>query len=102
MAKKLVSGTILTPLVPNQAFLKNLASSVTRYHGLLSSCTISGKTDDPILRKVSDGQTDESDLIGHCPTKVGRPKNDYLHIEGYIMAKTSFLAEVSFRQLLPL
>ena len=33
---------------------KNLASSVTRYHGQLSSCTIPEKTNDPILRKFSD------------------------------------------------
>ena len=39
-------------------FFKNLALSVTRYHGQLSSCTISEKTNDPILRKVSDGRTD--------------------------------------------
>ena len=37
---------------------KNLALSVTRYNGQLSSCTISEKTNDPILRKFSDGQTD--------------------------------------------
>ena len=38
------------------------------------------KTDDPILRKLSDGQTDgqtdgqseESDFIGRCPTNVER------------------------------
>ena len=35
-------------------FLKNLALSITRYHGQLSSCTISDKTKDPILRKLSD------------------------------------------------
>ena len=40
-------------------FLKNLASSVTRYHGQLSSCTISEKTNDPTFRKLSDGWTDE-------------------------------------------
>ena len=39
-------------------FFKNLASSVTRYHGQLSSCTISEKTNDPILRKLSDVRTD--------------------------------------------
>ena len=39
-------------------FKKNLAPSVTRYHGLLSSCTISEKTNDAILRKLSDGRTD--------------------------------------------
>ena len=39
-------------------FLKNLASSVTRYHGQLSSCTISEGTNDPILRKLSDRRMD--------------------------------------------
>ena len=39
-------------------FFGDLASSVTRYHGQLSSCTISEKTNDPILRKLSDGRTD--------------------------------------------
>ena len=37
---------------------KNLASSVSRYHGQLSSCTISDKTNDPVLRKLSDRRTD--------------------------------------------
>ena len=40
------------------------------------------KTNDPILRKLSDGRTDgqtdgqrdESDFIGRCPTNVERPK----------------------------
>ena len=58
-------------------FFKNLASAVTRYHGQLSSCTIKEKTNDPILRKVSDGridrQVDQSDFIGHCPTNVEWP-----------------------------
>ena len=35
------------------SFSKNLATSVTRYHGQLSWCTISEKTNDPILRKFS-------------------------------------------------
>ena len=39
-------------------FFKNLASSVTRDHGQLSACTIWDKTNDPILRKLSDGWTD--------------------------------------------
>ena len=39
-------------------FEKNLEPSVTRYYDQLSSCTISEKTDDPILRKLSDGRTD--------------------------------------------
>ena len=40
-------------------FFKNLGSPVTRYHGKLSSCAISEKTNDPILRKLRDGRTDE-------------------------------------------
>ena len=43
---------------------------------------MSEKTNNPILRKLSDawtdkqtdGQTDESDFIGRCPTNVERPK----------------------------
>ena len=65
-------GSDLGPLDLNSgrenSFFKNLASSVTRYHGQLSSCTISEKTNYPILRKLSEGQTDgqkeESDFIG--------------------------------------
>ena len=40
--------------------LENLVTDGRRY----------GKTDD----RQTDRQTDESDLIGHCPTKVERPK----------------------------
>ena len=39
-------------------FSLNLVLSVTRYHDQLSSCTISEKTNDSILRKVSDGRTE--------------------------------------------
>ena len=61
-------------------FLKNLALSVTRYYGQLSSFTISEKTKDPILRKFNDGKTDrqtdrqtkENDFIRSCPTKPVR------------------------------
>ena len=61
--KKQVSGLILAHLAQIQAadslfFFKNLALSATIYHGQLLSCTISEKTNDPILRKFSDGQTD--------------------------------------------
>ena len=50
-------------------------------HGHLSSCAISEKANDPILRKLSDGrmdrrtdgQTDETHFIGRCPTNVERP-----------------------------
>ena len=63
--KKLVLEPSLVHLakirVANFFFL-NLAPSVTRYHGQLSSCTISEETYDSILRKLSDrrtgGQTD--------------------------------------------
>ena len=37
-------------------FLKNLALSVNRYHGQLSSCTILEKANDPMLRKFSNGR----------------------------------------------
>ena len=50
-----------SPCGPNsgrQICFKSLISSVTIYHGHLSSCTISQKTNDPISRKLSDGQTD--------------------------------------------
>ena len=39
-------------------FFKNLASSVTSCYGQLSSCIISEKTNDPILRKLNDRQSD--------------------------------------------
>ena len=62
---------------------KNLAPSDIRYHGQVSSCWISEKTNNLILRKLSDrrrrpdwqtnGQTGKSDFIGCCPTNVERP-----------------------------
>ena len=39
-------------------FFKNLASLDTRYHCQLSTCAISEKTNDPILKKLSDRLTD--------------------------------------------
>ena len=57
-------GSYLGPLPQIRAanffifFFRNLALSVSRYHGQLSLCTISEKTNDPILRKCSDGWTD--------------------------------------------
>ena len=66
------------PILAKLFVFKNLAPSATRYHVQLSSCTISEKTNTPILRKLSDGwmdgQTDQSDFIGHCPTNHERPK----------------------------
>ena len=63
--KNLVLGPILVHLAQIRAailfiylfiylFFKNLAPPVTRY-GQLSSFTISEKTDDLVLRKLSDG-----------------------------------------------
>ena len=60
MAKNLVLCSILAHLTQIWAanfFKKNLEPSVTRYYGQLSSCTTSEKTNDPILRKLSDGRT---------------------------------------------
>ena len=93
MIKKTHFWPDLEPLGPNSGpkfFFKNLTLSVTRYHGHLSSCTTSEKTNDPFLRKCSgwrmdkwtdgrtdgqkdqwtDRQTDKSDFIGCCPTNV--------------------------------
>ena len=74
MNQNLFSSPILARLAQIWAtkfFFKNLASSVTRYHAQLSSCTISEKTSDPILRKFSDrwmdGRTD-----GWMDGQVGR------------------------------
>ena len=60
MTKNLVSSLTLAHLAQTPAanfFSKYLASSVTRYHGQLSSCTISETTNDTILRKLSEGRT---------------------------------------------
>ena len=63
MAKNLVSGPILAQIQAANFFFffffKTLTLSVTRYHCQLSSCTISEKTNDPILRKLSNGRTDQ-------------------------------------------
>ena len=48
----------LDPNLGRQIFFTNLTSPVIRYHGQLSSCTMSIKTNGPILRKVSNGRTD--------------------------------------------
>ena len=58
MAKNLVSGPILAHLDQIRAanlFLKNLTLSVTRCQ--LLSCTVSEKSNDRILRKLRDEQT---------------------------------------------
>ena len=79
--KKPHFGPDLGPLIPTLACqfpFTDLSLSVNKYHGQLSSCSISEKTNDPILRKRSDGRMDvetdrekeERDFIGHCPTSV--------------------------------
>ena len=95
--KNLVLSPILTPLaqiLATNIFSKNLALSVTTYHGQLSSCTISEKTNDPVLRKVrdgrTDGQTEESDFIGRCPTNVELPKSKLLRLFVGIRAESHF------------
>ena len=42
----------------NEPNFKNLAPLVPRYYRQLSSCTISEKTNYPIVKKRSDGRTD--------------------------------------------
>ena len=59
--KNLVLGLILALFAQILAaifFFKNLAPSVTKCHGQLSSCKISEKTNEAILRKLRDGRTD--------------------------------------------
>ena len=60
MVNNLVSDPILAYLAQIWAatvFFFNLALSFTKYDGQLSSCTTLEKSNDPILRKYSDGRT---------------------------------------------
>ena len=74
MVKNLILGPVVTCLAQIRAVR---SSSVTTYHGQLSVCTISERTNDPILIKCSDGRThghtDELDFTGRCPTNAKRP-----------------------------
>ena len=80
MAKKLVSDTILAHLAKFGLCLS--LGIMVSYHRL--QCQ--EKPDTPILRKLSEGQTDgrtdgptdESDFIGRCLTNVERPTNEKL------------------------
>ena len=58
MAKKPIFWPDFDPFDPKLGrqtfFFKTLASPITRYHGQI----LSEKTNDPILRKPSDGRTD--------------------------------------------
>ena len=51
------SGTLGPNLGCKKFFFENLISSFPWHHGQLSSCTILEKTNDSILRKLSEGQT---------------------------------------------
>ena len=61
MVNNLVSDPILAYLAQIWAatvfFKKSGFVSVPKYHGQLSSCTTLEKSNDPILRKYSDGWT---------------------------------------------
>ena len=83
--KKHHFGLDLGPFAQNSGdqffFFQKSGLSVTRYPGQLSSCKISKKTHDIILRKFRDRisygrmdrQTDKSDFIGRCPTDAEGP-----------------------------
>ena len=82
--KKLHVGSNLGMLDPDlgrQFSFRNLALSVNKYDGTLSSCILSEETNNPILRKFSDGrsciqrdgQRDKSDIRGRCSIHVKRP-----------------------------
>ena len=64
MVEKPSSGPNFVTFDPNSGcqffFFKNLASLITGYHGQLSSCRISQKANDSILRKLNDGRIDGS------------------------------------------
>ena len=62
MPKNLILGPILAHLTrvwTVNFFFGNLVSLVTRYHGQLSSCAMSEKTNDPILRKLGEWWTEK-------------------------------------------
>ena len=69
-------GPDLVPLDPNFLF-KNVALSVTRYHGQLYNIRKKLMTQS-WENLVMDGQTErltgKSDFIGSCPTDAERPK----------------------------
>ena len=79
-------------------FFKNLASSVTRYNGQISSCTISDKTNDPILRKLRDGRTErradrrtdgKSDFMDAVPPKFSVQQEHLFCLSSYWSFKLS-------------
>ena len=80
--KELVLGPILAHFAQIWAtnfFFLNLAPSVTRYHGQLSSCTTIQSWENLMTDGQKDGRTDgrtgESDFTGRCPTNAERPKS---------------------------
>ena len=98
MAKNLILGLNQVHWAA-RFFFKNLAPSVTRYYGQLSSCKYQKKliVQTLILRKLSDGrkdrqtyremkrqmnrQTEDRDFTGRCPTDVERPTNQIIALQ---------------------
>ena len=82
MAKNLVSDLILAHLAQirtNNIFFKNLALSISIHHTSYHHVQYQKKTNNPILKKFSDGRTDgQTDehtdgrkyFIGRCLTNV--------------------------------
>ena len=69
-------------------FSRNLAFSVTRYRGQLSSCKISAKimiqSSETLvtggqMNRRTDRKTDEGDFKGRCPTNVEHPTRNQYH-----------------------
>ena len=71
-------GPDLGPLGPNsghQFFFQNLASSVARYYSQQYQKKLMIQSRENLVTDGrTDGQTDESDFIGRCPTNVERSK----------------------------
>ena len=102
-SKNLVSCLIsayLTQIRATKFFFKNLAPSVTRYHGQLLSSTISEKTNDPILRKLTDGRTDGPEW--RCPTNVSVEQVNNLVVDSSItlFKPAAWCIKIIFQHLL--
>ena len=100
--KKLSFGPGFGPLGPNSGCFFLFFKKVTRYHGQLSSCIISEKTDDPILRKICDKHTDGCDFIGCYQTNVENPKHKSMKFSwnDKILSKNSNIVKMTIFWLL--
>ena len=74
--KKMAKTLLWVWFGPPVFFFKNLAASITKYH--LSSCTISEKTNGPILRKFSDGRTD-GQIESDGQTGIWTDEREWVH-----------------------